>query len=323
MNYHTPKQLSSVQYNDLDCAVQNSLKFLKATGATQLYYAKSDCSNAFRILPGRISQRWLLILKMRHPKTSQWCYFVDKCMPFGASISCANFQAFSDALKHITEWHLELIFQIHYPITNYLDDFLFFALTLIRCNQLVKIFLEICRTIGCPISMEKTEWASQLMIFLGILLNGQSLTLSIPLEKKQKANDLLDQAINQKKVTVKFIQKLTGTLNFLNKAIIPGCTFTRGMYQKLTLTDKAGRKLKAHHHVYLNQSFLLDCIMWNQFLKVQSDDKMLCRPFIDFYEDQNFEILTFYSDSLLNANLGMGAIFNGLWMQGFWTPGFV
>ena len=84
--------------------------------------------------------------------------------------------------------------------------------------------------------MEKTEWATneQMMVFLGILLNGKSLTLLIPIEKKRKALHLLDYAIDKKKVTIKFIQKLTGILNFLNEVVVPGRAFTRGMYQKLT-----------------------------------------------------------------------------------------
>ena len=70
--------------------------------------------------------------------------------------------------------------------------------------------------------MEKTEWGTTLIVFLGILLNGRSYTLSIPMEKRNKAVQLIQTAISKRKVTVHFIQKLTGTLNFLNRAIIPG-----------------------------------------------------------------------------------------------------
>ena len=56
--------------------------------------AKSDMSMAFRNIPlDKKSWNWL-VLKAEHPRTGAMCYFVDKCLPFGASISCAIFQAF-------------------------------------------------------------------------------------------------------------------------------------------------------------------------------------------------------------------------------------
>ena len=69
-----------------------------------VYASKTDIKSAFRILglsPG--SWKWL-IMKAQDPRTGEWKYFVDKCLPFGVSISCALFQKFSDALCHIFEY---------------------------------------------------------------------------------------------------------------------------------------------------------------------------------------------------------------------------
>ena len=109
-------------------------------------------------------------------------YFVDKCLPFGSSISCVLFQKFLDALKFLIEFKEKLVKD---SVTNYLDDFLFLALYLARCNQIIESFLELCEELGVPITLNKTEWADVEVIFLGMLLNGQFLTISIPQEKKQ------------------------------------------------------------------------------------------------------------------------------------------
>ena len=326
LNYQTPHDICTIKYNDLDCAIRNSVRFLKDMGAEQLFYAKSDCSNAFRILPVKILQHCLLVIKMKHPSTKELLYFIDKCLPFGASISCTLFQEFSDALKFLMEWRIERVFQMYIPITNYLDDFLFVVVTLLQCNQQVHIFLDICARIGCPISEEKTEWSSYeqiIIIFLGILLNGRMLTLSIPIEKKTKALNLLNYTIDNRRVTIKFVQRLTGILNFLNKAIVPGRAFTRGMYQKLALKMKEGIPLKQYHHVYLNKDFILDCMMWKQFLL--QDDRTLCRPFVDLASNQwsTFDTISFYSDASLKKNLGMGAVYENEWLQCMWNPDFV
>ena len=149
----------------------------------------------------------------------------------------------------ITDFYMKLKFSIPPGLTNYLDNFLFITISLILCNEAVGLFLDICNKIGCPISMEKTEYADCIIVFLGVLLNGKEHFISIPLEKIIKATNLLLWAINKRKVKIKFIQQITGTLNFLQKAIVPGRAFTRCMYSKLKLMDAKNRPLKQHHHV--------------------------------------------------------------------------
>ena len=45
-----------------------------------------------------------LVLKARNPKDHKIYYFVDKYLPFGAAISCAHFQAFSDAIAYLMKF---------------------------------------------------------------------------------------------------------------------------------------------------------------------------------------------------------------------------
>ena len=133
-------------------------------------------------------------MKVQNPVTNEWVFFVDKCLPFGASISCAIFQRISDALAFLAERKMK----VPRSITNYLDDFLFVALTLLKCNWMIQSFLRLCEQLGIPISAEKTEWGSLYTIFLGILLDGKNLTLAIPLDKRNKAIVLLSQMIDSK-----------------------------------------------------------------------------------------------------------------------------
>ena len=317
INHHILDRLCSVKYNDLDCAVRNSLKILdlfwgkNALGTETLYYAKSDCSSTFRVLPVQIGQRCPLVIKMKHPITHKMCYFVDKCLPFGASISCAICQEFSNVLKPMSEWRIKVIMKVTPALTNYLDDFLFVAISIIICNGMMRQFLWVCKFIGCPVSMEKTEWAMPILIFLGILMNGKMRTLSVPNDKKDKAIQLLTEAVNKKKATIKKIQKLTGTLNFLNRAIVLGRAFTRGMYSHLKLRNDKGKILKQHYHVNLSRDFVMDCKMWLQFLReVGPNNQRLCRPFIDLYSmTHGAHTLCFYLDTSRSKSLGMGAIF--------------
>ena len=281
VNHHMPREQCSVKYKDLDYAVQAYLRVLNGeTDVTDKYLSrnnleqkwrrnfsdhrkagkfvfagKSDLKSAFRLL-GLSKDSWpWLIFKAQDPSTGDWCFFIDKCLPFGASISCAHFQRFSNALCHIFEAQTSTQGQI----TNYLDDFLFLALTLCRCNYLINSFLKLCDRLGIPISIEKTEWGSLVVTFLGILLDGRSFCLGLPQEKHQRAVDMLTRIQDKKKATVKELQSLCEFLNFIRRVIFPGRTFTRRMYSKfsglmalpgLPHERSAGKsKLKQHHHV--------------------------------------------------------------------------
>ena len=178
LNYFTPKEKCSVHYNDLDQAVKAILKVIEITGTKTVVFSKSDLSNAFRVLPLNCRSHAWLIMKAVDPVSGETVYFIDKCLPFGASISCAHFQRVSNALRVLIE-HRTLTFQL---VTNYLDDFLFVEITIIACNAITEQFLQLCEELGFLVSMEKTEWACEILVFLGVLLNGKSLTLAIPEE---------------------------------------------------------------------------------------------------------------------------------------------
>ena len=49
----------------------------------------------------------------------------------------------------------------------------------------------------------------------------------------------------------------------------------------------------------------------------------LCRPFQDFAVDQRYEILNFYSHSLLNVSLGFRAVYQNNWIAGQWPKNFL
>ena len=75
INYHTPDELCTVRYNDIDHAVRTGLSILSRCEKSQLFFAKSDFSNAFRILPGLVRHRCLLVMRVRHPLTDKMWLF--------------------------------------------------------------------------------------------------------------------------------------------------------------------------------------------------------------------------------------------------------
>ena len=351
-----PEDKCSVKYHDLDYAVQAYFRVLEHHSGQKKFWhgcyhlqqqwrnrfdkhkrkevpifaGKSDLKSAFRILGlNKRSWRWL-VFKAQDPLTGDWKYFVDKCLPFSASISCAHFQRFSNALCHL----MEIRTDAKGKITNYLDDFLFLALSILQCNDKISKFIDLCREMGVPVSMEKTEWANEeaTVIFLGILLDRCHYMLRVPLEKKEKALSMLHLLMDKKKSTVKDLQALCGYLNFISKAVFSGRTFTRRMYAKFSEVVNIGGhpknaseyRLKQHHHVRLDMEFKLDCAVWCDFLAGELNN-VINQQMVDLTVDNDIQStdIGFYSDASASEKLSFGCILGSQWQQQYWEKEFI
>ena len=287
-----------------------------------LYFAKTDFRSAFRVL-GLNPRSWKwLIMYAKHPEMGIKYFFIDKCLPFGASISCSHFQQVSDAIKHV----LQYLAKKKDFVNNYLDDFLFLARTLLEYNRLVCLFLDLCERINFPVLHEKMQWAATVIVFLGILLDGVLLVLCLPLEKRVWAESLINQFLHRHKATVKELQVLCGYLNFLCRAIFPGHAFTHRMYAKYAiLTDRntPQSRLQKHHHITLDTEFKSDCQVWKEFLTDSKNSVTVCRPMVDLSTYLTAHEIFFYSDASAGECRGMGCVFQNDWLFAMWEPNYI
>ena len=300
VNASIPRDFCTVKYNDFDMAVQRCIEegILCSIG-------KSDMSMAFRNL-GMSRKSWkFLVMRCEHPITGEVFWFFDKCLPFGSSISCKHFQDFSDSIAHIVK------FRTKKATVNYLDDFFFAALRKMLCDWQIGVFLEVCKTINFPVSLEKTFWGCTCLTFLGLLLDTEHQLVCIPVRKVERAVELIKYFLNtnNKKTTVQNLQKLCGFLNFLCKAIVPGRTFTRRLYANLS------SKLKPHHHLKITAEMRSDLEVWMRFLQ---DPSCYSRPFMDYREWTAVDI-EMYSDASRNWSLGFGGICKRSWQFSKWS----
>ena len=194
---------------------------------------------------------------------------------------------------------------------NYLDDYLFVAATRRQCNLQVNKFIEVCETICFPVAKEKTEWATEILVFLGLLIDCVNRRISIPKEKITRTLEFIEQLLSSKKhkATILQIQRLAGYLNFLCKAIVPGRTYTRRLYSLVS------KNLMPHHHVKVPSDILLDLEMWKQFL---TKPEAYCRPFQDF-ENLDAHDIFMFSDALKAVDLDFGALCQNDWMMAMWS----
>ena len=305
VNANTPKEDCRVQYADFSEAIKRCLEEGPGCAA-----GKSDMKSAFRHLGIRPEDWKFLVMKCESPFDGKTYYFVDKCLPFGAAISCKHFQDFSDAVAHI------FAFKAGKRAVNYLDDFFFAGLMKLICNGQIKLFLEICKAINFPVSMEKTYWATTSLVFLGILIDTVKQMIFIPQEKFQKASTMINTILNRKKKKVSLgeIQQLCGLLNFFGRCIVPGRAFTRRLYsigQGLT---------KKHHHTSLTKENCNDLKVWRTFLE---HPLAFSRPFADFDVSFKAQEIMMYTDASRNCRLGCGGFSKTSWFMIQWNRSFI
>ena len=305
VNANTDPEKCSVKYPDLTDAIVRCLE-----EGCSCFSAKSDMRSAFRQL-GVLKRHWkLLLMKCKDPESGQIFWFVDKAVPFGHGISCSLFQSFSDAVSHIVEYFTKKV------NINYLDDFFFVALLKAICDEQVATFLETCKFINFPVSMEKTIWGQTCLTFLGFLIDTVNQIIAVPMEKISRAINMITYVLNKpkKSITLLQLQKIGGFLNFLGKAIIPGRAFTRRLYSHVN------SKLLPHHHLRITKDMRLDLTMWLHFLQTP---QAFYRPFMDLTKNWYADELDFYSDATTNPILGMGAKCQKSWMFTQWDPVFI
>lgn len=161
--------------------------------------------------------------------------------------------------------------------------------------------------------MDKTVYACQVMVFLGMLIDCIRQMVTLPEQKITKAVDSLDMILESKKVKMIQVQKLAGLLNFLCKAIVPGRAFTRRFYSKCS-------GLKQYHHIRVDAEMKEDCSMWLKFFR---ELDTVSRPFLDFSHILKADSINFFSDASRGKDLGMGCLFDKNWAYTKWEPGFI
>ena len=268
-------------------------------------------SAAFRHVPMKKSDWSLLVMKAVNPLDGKTYYFVDKCLPFGSSISCSIFQRFSNAVAALVK------FRTKKELVNYLDDYFFAALLAAMCDGQLKVFLEVCDEIKFPVALEKTFWHSTLLTFLGLLLDTEKQIVCVLIDKVIKAKEMIDQLLDRKnkKAKVHEIQKLCGYLNFLCRCVVPGRVFLRRLYSSVS------SKMKPHHHIKFTAEYRMDIQMWRGFLNTP---QAVPRPFMEFEEDiLTAQDIDMYSDASRNFSLGFGAYCGPEWCYEQWDKEFM
>ena len=295
VNDFIPLEYSSVQYMHFDEAIC----MLHDLGKHALL-AKTDIQSAFRLLP--ISPNDFEQLGIKHKGK----YYFDKCLPFGASVSCSTFEKFSSFL----EWSIKERSGSD-NVKHYLDDFLFGGKAgTSHCNNLLSQFFQLCQELKVPLALNKTILPTTVITFLGLVLDSDEMVIRIPNSKIHDLKEKIQAMLSKEKTTLQRVQSLIGSLSFACKAIPVGRPFLRRL---IDLT--VGVVPEKHHHLRISKEVKEDLNVWFSFLSDYNGISVLHEKIWKSNDE-----LQLFTDSSTN---GFGIYFNGAWANGAWPENWV
>lgn len=281
-------QFTSVQYSSFD----NAVSIVKRLGPNALI-AKMDIKSAFRLLPVYPGDFCLLGFTIGSN------FYIDKAMPMGCSTSCSTFEKFSTFLHFLTEFEAG-----SNNLDHYLDDFFFAGLAETDdCQKLMSTFKCVCKKLNVPIANEKSEGPTCIMEYLGLIINTIDMTIQIPQKKMQELLDQIKLTAFSKKVTLKQLQSLCGSLAFCTRAIPAGRAFSRRLY---IATSKAK---KPFHLIRITKELFHDLMIWKMFIEHFNGTSYI----LDEDWITSFDMQLFTDSAGAGPGKGCGCYFQGKW----------
>ena len=277
----------SVQYTSFDKVTD----MIYGLGRSALI-AKRDLKSAYRLMPIRKEDFSLLGIKVDGK------YFVDKFLPMGLSQSAFLFEKFSTFLQWLVEEKTGITTMAHL-----LDDFLMAGRGDSHdCQKLVSAFEATCKELGVPIAVEKSVDPTTSMVFLGLEIDTNEMSVRIPGHKIVELESLIRTYLNRKKVSLRDLQKLVGKLIFFGQAVRSSRAFLRRFYDVMSPLRKPFNMLR------LTREIRNDLLVWLVFLQefngVTYIPERVCLT---------SDSLRLFTDASGSAHLGAASFLDGQW----------
>ena len=185
---------------------------------------KIDLSRAFRQLKVNPADFPLLCLHWKGH------YYVDGSYAFGHRMGAMGCTRLSDFLRYIHSKH-------GYYLMSYIDDLLG-AETGVKAQNSFDTMYNLLRDLNIPISESKLTPPTTRIVCLGIQIDSESATLSIPVEKLEEILQACKSFVKLQKFTRKQLQSILGRLMFVHKVVKPARYFVNRLLHTLRTMEQ-------------------------------------------------------------------------------------
>ncbi|VDI40411.1 Hypothetical predicted protein [Mytilus galloprovincialis] len=256
VNSHISKDLYlgnpiKVSYPSVDSLVE----LIRRKGSGSLCF-KRDLKRAYRQIPICPGDWHLVGFSWENH------IFFDRVLSMGLRSAAYICQRVTNAVSFILDAHYDL------QIVNYLDD-------LAGCDVQEKAFDayailgEVLDNCGLEESVEKAAPPSTSMVFLGILFDTVSCTLSITKDRLEEILYLVKSWLQKERCSLRDLQSLLGKLHFVSSCVRPGRLFVSRLL--VWLRTFGGQNITKRVPKYIK----LDLVWWSKFLDIYNGVSMM------------------------------------------------
>ena len=167
--------------------------------------------------------------------------------------------------------------------------------------------IGLCNELGVPLAKNKTVGPTNILPFLGYIIDTELMMVLIPFEKIKKLSRLLQLLLVRKKIKRSELESIVGLMSFCSSAIPSSRSFLRRLYGLVTTVKKP------FHRIRLLSEVKSDIRPWLLFLEEFNGQ---C-----YFPDRLWisnETLQLFTDASGNPDLGCVAFHDGRWAQSFW-----
>jgi hypothetical protein len=256
--------------------------------------AKIDVKSAFRIILVR-SEDWHLLGITMDGKLA-----FDYVLPFGLRSSPPLWDRVASALC----WILNNVLGIR--CIYHVDDFLL----VFPASENAEAGFEVAKreaflSTNTPMSVDKEKPPATVNVYNGIQLDTVRMIMSVTIERKAAAVQLIKKVLQQKTISRRKMQSLCGKLAFLCRAVPVGRVFMNRALAVLRLAQ--------NNKISVSSEMRKDLDWWLRFLPEWQGTAAI--PTRDWTAQTTIK---FNTDA--STGQGMGAVFGKQWVSHMWSP---
>lgn len=258
------------------------------------YIATIDLASAYRSVS--VTPEHWKYLGLQWQFENEEYFMLDTRLCFG--LSCAPF-IFSSLSKFIVKCMRRRGYD---RIFCYLDDYIVIGSSYTECREKQLVLISLLRELGFFINWGKCTSPNRKCTYLGIEVNSDQMSISLPRAKLEKLYAELKFFVGKRKATKKQLQRLAGILAHCSKVVRGGRVFSRRVIDLLrSLPQKNVR-------ITLSKGFKNDLNWWEKFSKFFNGTALIL-------DKMEYEVVL-CSDASLQ---GYGFVQGQDWVAGFFN----
>ena len=228
INDRISRETASLSYVTIDIIADRIRSLGRGT-----MLAKLDVKSAFRIVPVHPADRLLLGMQWNN------YWYADAVLPFGLRSAPKLFNVIADAVQFVARS------QGVQHVTHYLDNFIVLGPAgTPQCGRDLKTLVNICECLG-----EKLEGPATRLEILGIIVDSETMQLTLPENKLEELKSLLQEYQGRKTLTKREVQSLAGKLQHAAKVVRPGRCFVWHIYDLTSVKGGPNQPVRLNHRV--------------------------------------------------------------------------